>query len=199
MRMETLDVRISSVRKMITMMFAASFGATSVRAAEIKVFAMQSAQIVMRDLAGEFEHRTGDKIVQLSPTTELPAGSKTRIDAGERFDAACLTPPILDELIKEGKLIADTRTNFLRVPIGVAVRSGAPKPDISTVEAFRRTLLNAKSIAYLKGGSSGPYLQALFDRWGIGPELQQKTKRPDTDVVGDLVARGDAQIGVTAI
>jgi molybdate transport system substrate-binding protein len=172
---------------------------TSVRAAEIKVFALQSPQIVMGELAGDFEHRTGYKIIQLSKTTESPAAVKARIDAGESFDAACLTTSVLDQLIKDGKLVADTRTNFMRVPIGVAVRSGAPKPDISTVEAFKRTLLNAKSIAYLKGFSSGPYLEALFDRWGIGAELQQKAKRPDTDIVGELVARGEAEIGVTAI
>jgi len=129
----------------------------------------------------------------------LPAGTKARIDAGETFDVVCLTTSVIDQLIKEGRLVADTRRNFLRVPIGVAVRSGAPKPDISSVEAFKRTILNAKSIAYLKGGSSGPYLEALFDRLGIGPELQRKTKRPDTDIVGELVARGDAEIGITAI
>jgi len=172
---------------------------TSVRAAEIKVFALQSPQIVMGELAGDFEHRTGYKIIQLSKTTESPAAVKARIDAGESFDAACLTTSVVDQLIKDGKLVADTRTNFMRVPIGVAVRSGAPKPDISTVEAFKRTLLNAKSIAYLKGFSSGPYLEALFDRWGIGAELQQKAQRPDTDIVGELVARGEAEIGVTAI
>jgi len=186
------------VFKIATLLLAGSLAA-SVRAAEIKVLAMQSAQIVMRDLAGDFEHRTGQKVVQLSRTTELPAAIKARIDAGESFDAACLTTSVLDQLIKEGRLVAGTRTNFLRVPIGVAVRSGAPKPDISSVEAFKRTLLKAKSIAYLKGGSSGPYLEALFNSWEIGPELQKKAKRPDTDIVGELVARGDAEIGVTAI
>ena len=185
--------------KIAALVLAAGSLATSARAADIKVFAMQSAQIVMRDLAGDFEHRTGDKIVQLSKVTELPAATKARIDAGESFDAVCLTTSAIDQLIKEGKVVADTRTNFMRIPIGVAVRSGAPKPDISSVEAFRRTLLNAKSIAYLKGGSSGPYLEALFNRWGISAQLRQKTKRPDTDIVGELVARGDAEIGVTAI
>ena len=178
---------------------AAESMATSASAAEIKVFALQSPQIVMREFAAEFEQRTGFKIVQLSKTTELPAAVKTRIDEGESFDVAFLTTPVLDQLIKEGKLVADTRTNFLRVPIGVAVKAGAVKPDISSVEAFKRALLNAKSIAYLKGGSSGPYLEALFDRWGIGAELRPKSKRPDTDIVGELVAQGEAEIGVTAI
>lgn len=173
--------------------------ATPACAEELKVFALQSPQIIMREFAAEFEHRTGYKIVQLSKTTELPAAVKARIDAGENFDAAFLTTPVLDQLIKQGKLRADTRTNFLRVPIGVAVKAGAAKPDISSVEAFKRALVDAKSIAYLKGGSSGPYLEALFDRWGIGDELRPKSKRPDTDIVGELVARGEAEIGVTAI
>jgi molybdate transport system substrate-binding protein len=173
--------------------------ASRASAAEIRVFALQSPQIVMNDLAAEFEQRTGYKITQLSKTTELPAAVKARIDAGESFDAAFLTTPVLDQLIKEGKLVGDTRANFLRVPIGVAVRSGAQKPDISSVEAFKRAMLKAKSIAYLKGGSSGPYLESLFERWGIGDALRPKSKRPDTDSVGELVAQGEAEIGVTAI
>lgn len=185
--------------KLAAIALATASLATSARAAEIKVFAMQSAQIVMGGLAGDFEHRTGDKIVQLSRTTELPLATKARIDAGESFDVVCLTAPVIDQLIRNGKLVAGTRKNFMRIPIGVAVRSGAARPDIRSVEAFRRTLLNAKSIAYLKGGSSGPYLEALFNRWGIARALQQKAKRPDTDIVGELVARGDAEIGITAI
>jgi molybdate transport system substrate-binding protein len=178
---------------------AAESMATSARAAEIRVFAFQSPQIVMREFAAEFEQRTGYKIVQLSTPIEPPSAVKTRIDAGESFDVAFLTTPVLDQLIKEGKLVADTRTNFVRVPIGVAVKAGAAKPDIGSVEAFKRTLLNAKSIAYLQGFSSGPYLDALFDRWGIGAELRRKSRRPDTDIVGELVARGEAELGITAI
>jgi molybdate transport system substrate-binding protein len=87
----------------------------------------------------------------------------------------------------------------LRVPIGIAVRLGATKPDISSVEAIKRTLRGAKSIAYLKAGISGPYLDRLFDTWGMAEELQPKSKRTETDTVGELVAQGEAEIGVTAI
>src|SRR5262245_62847691 len=106
--------------------------ATSAHAAEIKVFALQSPQIVMREFCAQFEQRTGSKIVQLSATAESPASVKARIYAGESFDVAFLTTSVLDQLIKEGKLVADTRTNVLRVPIGVAVKAGAAKPDISS-------------------------------------------------------------------
>lgn len=113
-------------------------------AAEIKVFALQSPQIVINEVGADFERSTGHKITQLLRRTDI-------------------------------------------------------KPDISSVEAFKRALLNAKSIAYLAGGTSGPYLATLVERLGIAAELLPKTKRPDTDIVGDLVARGEAELGVTAI
>ena len=100
---------------------------------------------------------------------------------------------------KRARSSSNSRTNFLRVPIGVAVRTGSAKPDISSVEAFKRTLLKAKSIAYLRAGTSGPYLQGLFERFGIAAEMQSKAKRTETDTVGELVAAGEAEIGVTAI
>lgn len=129
----------------------------------------------------------------------MPVHVRQRINAGEAFDAAFLVPAFFDQLAKEGKIVSDTRTNFVRVPIGVAVRAGAAKPDISSVDAFKRTLLSARSIAYLKAGTSGPYLDGLFERFGIASELQSKAKRPETDTVGELVAQGQAEIGVTAI
>jgi molybdate transport system substrate-binding protein len=166
---------------------------------EIKVLALQSPQIIINELAADFERRTGYKITQLLSHADLPIQVRQRTDAGEIFDAAFLETAFLDQFAKEGKIIDDTRTHFLRVPIGVAVRAGAPKPDIGSVEAFKRTLVDAKSIAYLKAAISGLYLQGLFERWGIAAELQARAKRPDTDTVGDLVAQGEAEIGVTAI
>jgi molybdate transport system substrate-binding protein len=167
--------------------------------AELKVLALQSPQLIINELAADFELRTGYRITQLLRHADLPVHVKQRTDAGEAFDVAFLVPALLDQLAYEGKIINDTRTNFLRVPIGVAVRAGATKPDISSVEAFKRTLLAAKSVAYLRAGTSGPYLDSLFGRWGIVAELQAKATRPDTDTVGDLVAQGEAEIGVTAI
>jgi molybdate transport system substrate-binding protein len=168
-------------------------------AAEIKVFALQSPQIVINEVGADFERSTGHKITQLLRRTDMPPEAKRRIDAGETFDVAFVLPPMMDQLIKEEKIVPATRTHFLRIGIGVAVRAGASKPDISSVEAFKRALLNAKSIAYLEGGTSGPYLASLVERLGIAAELLPKTKRPETDIVGDLVARGEAEIGVTAI
>jgi molybdate transport system substrate-binding protein len=166
---------------------------------EIKVLALQSPQIIINELAADFERRTGYRITQLLHHSDMPIQAKQKTDAGEVFDAAFLLPAFLDELAKEGKIIDDTRTSFLRVPIGVAVRAGASRPDISSVEAFKRTLLDARSIAYLRAGMSGPHLDGLFERFGIAAEMQSKSRRPETDTVGDLVAQGEAELGVTAI
>lgn len=165
----------------------------------VKVLALQSPQIVINALAEEFERQTGYQLIHLLQPGDMPMHIKQKLDAGERFDAAFVVPAVMDQLIATGKVAADTRTNFLRVPIGVAVRSGAARPDISSVDALKKTLRRAKSIAYLKAGVSGPYLDGLFKTWGLAEEFEAKSKRTETDTVGELVAQGDAEIGVTAI
>ena len=107
-------------------------------------------------------------------------------------------PLPFDGLIKDGKVIADTRTNLVRSGIGVEVRAGAPKPDISSVEAFKRALLNARSIGYLKVGG-GVYLAALLERLGIADAIASKVTRPDTDIVSELVAKGEIELGMVVI
>jgi molybdate transport system substrate-binding protein len=166
---------------------------------KIKVLALQSPQIIINALTRDFEHRTGYQIEHLLHPGDMPVHITQKLDAGERFDVAFVIPAVLDQLIAAGRAVAGTRTNFLRVPIGVAVHLGSPKPDISTVEAFKRTLRDVKSIAYLRAGISGPHLDSLFETWGMAKELQLKSKRTETDTVGELVAQGDAEIGVTAI
>lgn len=165
----------------------------------VKVLALQSPQIIINALATEFRRQTGYQITQLLHPGDMPIHIKLKLDAGERFDAAFVVPSVMDQLIAAGEVQPETRTNFLRVPIGVAVRAGAAKPDISSVEALKQTLRAVRSIAYLKAGISGPYLDRLFETWGMTNELQPKSKRTETDTVGELVARGDAEIGVTAI
>jgi molybdate transport system substrate-binding protein len=167
--------------------------------AAIRIFALQSPQLIINDLAAEFEQRTGYRITHLLGHADMPVHFLQRIQADESFDAAFLVPALLDQLATEGKIVPSTRTNFLRVPIGVAVRAGAPRPDISSVEAFKQAVVDAKSIAYLKAGISGPYLDGLFERFGIAAEVHAKARRPETDTVGELVAHGEAEIGVTAI
>jgi molybdate transport system substrate-binding protein len=165
----------------------------------IKVLALQSPQIILNALAAEFERRTGFGITHLLRPEDMPLHIKPKLDAGATFDAAFVLPAALDQLERDGRIVKDTRARFLRVPIGVAVRAGAPRPDIGSVAAFKQTLVAAKSIAYLRAGISGPYLERLFETFGIAELLRLKSKRTETDTVGELVAHGEAEIGVTAI
>jgi molybdate transport system substrate-binding protein len=129
------------------MAFAISaLSAGSAAAAEIRVLALQSPQIVMAEVGAEFERKTGHTLTQLLRRTDMPPKANRRIDSGEAFDVAFVLPPMMDLLITQGKIVADTRTHFLRIGIGVAVRAGAVKPDISSVDAIKRALLNAKTI-----------------------------------------------------
>jgi molybdate transport system substrate-binding protein len=124
---------------------------------------------------------------------------KRRIEAGEPFDLAVLVNFQADELIRKGKLVSDTRSDLMKAGIGVAVRRGARVPDITTVEAFKQTLLAAKSITYLKEGASSIYLDRLFARMGIAQALAEKTVKPETEAVSEMVAAGDAELGMIVI
>jgi len=128
-----------------------------------------------------------------------PDSIPSRLDRGEPVDVVILADSALDELIKRGKVIAGSRVDLVRSSIGMAVRAGAPKPDISTLDALKRTLLQAKSIAY-SASASGVYLSHdLFPRLGIEAEIQQKCQRIPSGPVGVAVARGDAEIGFQQI
>src|ERR1700730_15937842 len=119
--------------------------ATSAQSADIKVICSNGFQAVSRKLGPQYERATGHKLVV---SYGLAAVLGKEIEGGATFDLAILAPPQIDALIKVGKIAADTRTVLARSGIGVMVRTGAPKPDISTVDAFKRTLLAAKSIAF---------------------------------------------------
>jgi len=118
-----------------------------------------------------------------------------QIDAGEPFDVFVSIPATMDQLFKTGKLIADSRTKVVRSGTGVEVRAGAPKPNISAVEAFKRALLNAKSIAYLRIGG----VPELVERLGIADAIKSKVIIPDTDIVSELVAKGEVELGIAVI
>jgi molybdate transport system substrate-binding protein len=136
----------------------------------------------------EFERTTGHKLNVISGFSPIFV---KQINAGEPFDVVVSPPSTIDGLIMDGKVIAATRTNLVRSGIGVEVRAGAPKPDISSVEAFKRALLNAKSIGYLKVGG----VPQLIDRLGIA----SKVTMPDSDSVSELVAKGELELGVMVI
>jgi molybdate transport system substrate-binding protein len=165
------------------------------KAAEIKVFTARALATVLAEIGSEFERATGHKLVVIS---DLPTGFLRRVNAGEHFDLLISGSVPVDEWIRDGRLVAMTRTELARSGIGVEVRAGSPKPDISTVDAFKRALLNAKSIAYLKVGS-GVYLEGLLQRLGIDQAIKTKVTRPDTDIVSELVAKGEVELGMTVI
>ena len=164
--------------------------------ATINVLATRAIATVLDETGVEFERTTGSK---LNVTSDVAIRMVRRIRAGESFDVLVASPEQINALIKEGKVIAETRTTLARSGIGVEVRAGAPKPDISSVGAFKRALLNAKSIAYLKEGQSGIYLAALIERLGLTEALKSKVVRPDSDTVSELVAKGEVELGLVVI
>jgi molybdate transport system substrate-binding protein len=121
------------------------------------------------------------------------------IKGGEAADVVILTGPALDELAKQGSVVQGSRTDLASTGIGVCVRRGAPRPDISTLDAFKRTLLDAKSIAHTTTGQSGVYFSGLIERLGIGAQVRAKARTQPGGIVGETVARGDAEIGIQQI
>ena len=177
----------------VIFVFAHTIGA---RASEITVWTSRAIATVLAEVGPKFEQQTGHK---LKVTSDLSNGVLARIDAGEAFDILVSASPALrDGLVQRGKIIADTLTPLVRSGIGMEVRAGAPKPDISSVDAFKRALLDAKSIGYLRVGS-GAYLAGLFKRLGIDAAIKAKVTRPETDIVSVMVAKGELEIGMVVI
>jgi len=165
------------------------------RADDLRVFTTRAIATVLAEIGTEFERTTGYK---LSVVSDLPTGFVRRVNAGEPFDLFISGSAPVDEWIRDGRLVATTRTVIARSGIGVEVRADHAKPDISTVETFTRALLNAKSIAFLRVGS-GVYLEGLIDTLGIRDRISSKVVRPDADIVSELVAAGEVELGMTVI
>jgi molybdate transport system substrate-binding protein len=161
-------------------------------AAEIKVFTSRAIATVLEAIGAEFERASGHKLNVISSFSPIFV---KQINAGEPFDIVVAPPAVIDGLIKGGKLASDTRTNLVRAGTGVGVRAGAPKPDVSSAEAFKRALLNAKSIGYLKVAG----VPQLMERLGIADAIKSKVTIPDTDIVSELVAKGELELGVVVI
>jgi len=173
-----------------------TIAASPASSAELRIFGSRVTRMIVEDIGPQFERTTGHRLVVL---TDVAAVMKRRIEAGEPFDLAVLVDFQTDDLIRKGQLVAATRADIMKAGIGVAVRRGAEVPDISTVEAFRRTLLAAKSITYLKEGASTIYLDRLFARLDIAEALRPKTIKPETESVSEAVAAGDVELGIIVI
>jgi len=167
--------------------------------AEIKVLTAGAFKQVLLALLPEFEKQSGQKA---NVNNDTVGALVKRIEAGESFDLAVLTPGAIDTLSSNGKIVAGSGRNLARVGIGVMVRDGAPKPDIGSVEAFKHALLAASSIAYIDpaaGGSSGIYVAGLLDRLGIAAAVKGKSRLIAGGAVAEHVARGEAELGIHQI
>jgi len=170
-------------------------------AVDIHVMNSGGFSAAYRALAPEFEGATQNTLVTAwGPSMgTTPEAIPNRLARGEPADVVIMVGDALDALIKQGKAVAGSRVDLAGSNIGMVVRAGAPKPDIGSVEAFKRTLINAKSIAY-SDSASGVYLSTvLFARLGIADQISGKSRMIPAEPVGAVVARGDAEIGFQQI
>ena len=160
------------------------------------VFASNSTRAVLTELAPELE-RASRRNVSLSYD---PAQIMLkRIADGETADLAILGQAAIDALAAEGKIVPDSRRTLARCGVGVGVRAGAPKPDIASVEAFKRAMLAAKSIAHTTHGASGIHFSGIAERLGIANEVRAKAVKNPGGLIGELVVRGEAEIAIQQI
>lgn len=170
--------------------------AQTASAAEIKVLTTGAFRSVVVALVPEFEKATGHKVVIDNGTV---GQLQKRVDGGETFDVLVLSPRGIEDYIKGGKIAAGSNARLAKVGVGVMVKEGAPKPDVSTVDAFKQTLLKASSVGYIdpaSGGSSGIYVAGLLEKLGIAEQIKPKAKLKQGGHVSDLVKAGTAEIGI---
>ena len=170
-----------------------SAAACLVQAAEIRVLSGNGAKAAVSELASRFERASGHKV---TIHFEVNRALQRKIAAGEKFDVAVLNPPVLDDLIKRGAVAADSRAVIGRIGIGVGVRAGSPRPDLSSVASFRRALLDARSVAYPAEGASGIYFVGLLDKLGIAAEMKPKLRPMPAEYNVEVVAKGEADMVV---
>ena len=175
----------------------AFFAAITVQAAEIKVVTSGGFTAAYLELVPEYERTTHNQLVtQFGPSMGTTHNAiPVRLDRGEEIDVIILAEPALLSLTKQGKIRPGSRVDLVKSKIAMAVKAGAPHPDISTVEGLKHTLLAAKSIAY-SDSASGVYLETdLFPKLGIADQIKGKTKKIEADPVGRAVAAGEFEIG----
>jgi molybdate transport system substrate-binding protein len=171
------------------------------RGAEIKVVTSGAFTAAYLELVPEYEHASQNKLMtEFGPSMGTTHNAiPVRLERGEEIDVVILALPALADLIRHGKVRADSRVDLVQSKMGMAVRAGAPRPDIGTLEALKRTLIAAKSIAY-SDSASGVYLASeLFPKLGIADQIKGKSRKIEADPVGEAVARGEFEIGFQQI
>ena len=179
-----------------SLLLALGAAAPAAYAAEVKVMSTVALTPTLGDLTPKYESSSGNKLTIIYSTI---ADLKKRIDAGETADLMILSRPVLDELQTQGKVAQGSIVNVGRSYVAIGVRAGAPQPDISTLEKLKAALLATKSISYAdpaKGGASGVYFAKVLDRLGIADQLKSKTVLVPGAEAGELVAKGEVEMGV---
>jgi molybdate transport system substrate-binding protein len=190
-------MRKSSVLLLFVAGGLAILAVPSVRAADIKVLASNGVKAALEELAPAFERETGNKLVL---SFGLAAALKRQIESGEAFDVAILTSAGIEDLAKQGKVDGGSRAAIARSGVGIGIRQGGPRPDIATPDAFKRTMLSAKSISWAKEGQSGIYFAGLLERIGIAGQMKPKVVPAASGAeVGKLVASGQVEFGVILV
>ena len=171
---------------------AVAFGASAC-AAELKVLITNGIKPVMTDLGPDFERSSGHKLI-----ASYQGSNFLQVDIlrGDSFDATMLLAGNMDAVAKANKINPSSRINIASSGLGIVVRAGQPKPDISTVDAFRRTMLNAKSIAYASKGASGLHFMKVCEQLGIADEVRAKARTKPSGMVAEFVASGEAELAI---
>jgi len=164
--------------------------------AELKLIATNAVRSVLDELVPPFERQSGHKV---SISYTATAQTLERIKGGETADLVIATAAGIDELTALGKVVRGSRVDLASSMIGVAVRAGAPKPDIRTVDAFKRALLDAKAIAYTAAGLSGIYFSKLIERLGIANEIKAKARIKPGGLIAEAVVAGEADLAVQMV
>jgi molybdate transport system substrate-binding protein len=169
---------------------------TAALAADITVLASNGVKAAVTELVPQFEKETGHKLHFTWGASNLLA---KQVDSGEAFDIVVLTPALIKGLIQQGKVVDGSATDLARAGAGVAVKQGAPKPDISTVDNFKNAMLNAKAVAYTTAGQSGLHFISVMEKLGIAEQVKAKGKTIPGGAAAELVAKGEADLAVQLI
>jgi len=183
----------------IASIIAAAIGSllsAAVGAADINVISTQATEEAYKELVAQFEKATGHKVTTFFSGT---LNVQKKLADGEPYDLILMAGPAIDEQIRVGKAVAGSRVDLAKSGTGLAVRKGAPKPDISSAGALKATLLSAKSIGY-STGPSGLYMLSVFEKLGIADQVKGKLRQTPSGVfVGNLIANGEVEVGFQQI
>ncbi len=200
-RMRSIVARAAALGAASLLLFACSARGAEIRGAEIKVVSSGGLAAALAELAPEFERSTGSKLVLARGPSmgNTPNAIPARLQRGEPIDVVVMVGHALDGLVREGKVVADSKVDLARSAIGMVVRKGAPRPDIGSAEAVKRALLEAKSIAY-SDSASGVYISTeMLPRLGIADQVKAKSRMIPARPVAEMVASGEAEVGFQQI